>query len=1263
MAGEILHWNINGLKNKRSPKYCNKTDTINGILENCSSTRILNIQETHFSEDSDLLSLSRNYDHIYNYINTNAPREDSFSGIIIFIHNSDEILAHAILEPGRLVYVKIQNKASKEIVNIFSIYCNSSNSEKQKKLILKLEQKIMLDNLDNIIILGDFNFVTSSLDRNCSKLNSIDLNTSKVWEAFEQKCAIVDSFRSLNHNRRRYSFTSRANKNIKSRIDRIYLSPNICSKAISSSYTVNDASDHRIHKVKIAIDIERGSGIWIFNNTLLGDPVFITDIHRIILEFENMRQTLNDDKLYWDMLKQKIISYSKKFSKRKASNSNLDLYKKEKELESLETLPSQLISTCILERIDLLQSYISSAHIKKIRGSLLRNKIPTFEDCEPKISFLNSLEKRRGEQNMIYNLFDENSQTLKCGTEEVKQVAFDFYSSLYKNEPVDETMQNMFTDKINKKLRNVDKDYLDQNLSEQELYNALLKLQNNKTPGIDGLTKEFYVHFWDSLKFSYMNCVANIIEEKELTEMQKKAAINLIFKKGDRNMIKNYRPISLLNIDLKIITKALAIRISSIIANLIDENQTAVPGRHIENNIHIVQDMIDYINDNDESAALIFLDQEKAFDRMSHSFTIKTLKSFGFGNSFIQWIKILYKDAKSCVKINGFETNEFNIERGMRQGCPLSFFLYVLTAETLSSYIRQDRNIIGLRYKMRNLAPLEHKLVQFADDMEVCVSSNRSIDFLFETLAKFERASNAKINKDKTEGLWVGKWRNRVDKPHNLKWTNDHVKFLGIYVGNKVGASGTKKLSDLNFDEQIEKIKNKLSYWRRKGISLKGRIKVINIFILSRFWYRTRILNLTARHKTLLSTLIGNFIWQNKVGGRVRQEVLCLGYSDGGLQLANVDSKIATQRANRIIYLLSLNEDHIERFLADKLIGQNLQYGQSGLSFGLISNIERINQIKHGYYKYALQQTHLLDIEIKPGCIKSVYTEPLFYNKMFLDENGSVFNLRNYRNKLPKTVKDLKTRIYFGDNVFGNIVQSIRSSLGHIAFLNKNNNEFFIKINNTSLNTKKVSSKDMYLCFLHKKTVERRWENKWENYLQRNDLCWTDIWDDIFDKVHTPYVQSTMWEILHLNFWTGFKAQEVCKLCGIQESSNFHISNECSMLLEILQDFNMNNSFNDNEKISFGINKNPWKNAILFQIKSTIFKSRFVFFPSVHACKTFLINKCKINIIADLRSKFENAKRTHNLGIFTNNYSFVNSIQGGLLSWHINTSNEIVFLG
>ena len=79
--------------------------------------------------------------------------------------------------------------------------------------------------------------------------------------------------------------------------------------------------------------------------------------------------------------------------------------------------------------------------------------------------------------------------------------------------------------------------------------------------------------------------------------------------------------------------------------------------------------------------------------------------------------------------------------------------------------------------------------------------------------------------------------KDRLDKPHNLIWKNNNVKFLGIYVGNKVSANGLKALSNLNFAEQLEKVKNKLNYWRGKGVSLIGRVKVVNIFILSRFWH------------------------------------------------------------------------------------------------------------------------------------------------------------------------------------------------------------------------------------------------------------------------------------------------------------------------------------------------------------------------------------------------------------------------------------------
>ena len=1262
MGGEIVHWNVNGLKSKGSPSYPDKIDTITSVLENFSSTRIFNIQETHFSENNDILAITNIYSHMYSYINTNAFREDRFSGILLLIRNTEEIIVHDIIVPGRLIFVKIRNNISKEILNIFSIYCNSGNSEKQKSIISQLERKVKLDSLDNIIVVGDFNFVNSSLDRNSNNLNTVDLNTSKVWDNVEQGLNIQDTFRVTNPGLRRYSFTSRVNNKTKSRIDRLYASSNICGRIISSKYIYSKASDHKIYKVKFASDIEKGPGIWIFNNTLLSDGDYTSSVNRLVREFEtNMRQILNDDKLFWDMLKQKIISFTRGYSKEKASISNRELNILEKDLKLLESLPSQLLNTNILDRIDSLQDRINEHQSKKIRGALLRTKIPSFEECEPKIAFLSSLEKRRGEANTIYNLFDENTQTLRSGTQQVKKVVFDFYSKLYSKEAVDNSLQDEFISKINKQLREDDNVLLEKRLDEEELLNALNKLQNNKTPGMDGLTKEFYVHFWNIIKSSYMKCIDQIAEEKELSEMQKRGAINLIFKKGDRNLIKDYRPISLLNIDLKIITKALAIRLSSSIANLIHENQKAVPGRHIENNIHIVQDLIDYVNESNASAALIFLDQEKAFDRMDLSFTLKTLRGFGFGENFIGWVKTIYKGARSFVKVNGCETGEFEIQRGMRQGCPLSFFLYLLTSETLSSYIRKNKNILGLRYKMKNLEPLEHKINQFADDLEVCVTSIRSIDHLFETLSKFEKATNARINKDKTEALWIGKWKGRQDKPHNLKWTNNYVKFTGIYVGNKVGASGTKDLSEINFAEQFESIKKKITYWQGKGISLTGRIKIVNIFILSRFWYRTRIFNLTTRHKSLLSNLIRNFIWQNKTGGRVRQEVLSLSYQNGGLQLADVDCKIATQRAKHITYLLTLNEDHIERFLADKLIGPDGKYGQSGLSFGLISNLDRINLIKHSYYKHALKQTHALNLIIKPGNIKSIYTEPLFYNKMLLDSNGRIFTLTNYSKMLPKTVKDIKTRIYLGNTQFGEIMQSLRLSLGNITLTNGNENLFYIEMNNTLTDISNMSSKNIYLFFLHKKEVDKEWEVKWENYLQPNALSWSDIWGNIFDHCHSPHVKSSMWEIIHLNFWSGYKARENCKLCNTQERNNFHITNECIFLLDLLHLFNINTYYNDNYKLSFGIIDDPGKNFVLYHIKSAIFKARFRTFTSPTACRSFLTNKCKRNIIFDLRSIFTTSKRNNKLDEFNNNFMFMNDFHGGIVSWHIDILNEIIF--
>ena len=119
-------------------------------------------------------------------------------------------------------------------------------------------------------------------------------------------------------------------------------------------------------------------------------------------------------------------------------------------------------------------------------------------------------------------------------------------------------------------------------------------------------------------------------------------------------------------------------------------------GRQIGNSVHLVRDIIDYANKNDEGAALLFLDQEKAFDRVSHSFLFDAMKAYGFGDYFIHWINLLYSNAFTRININGFLTKPIPLKCGVRQGCPLSALLYVLIIEILALQLRSNPTLSNL---------------------------------------------------------------------------------------------------------------------------------------------------------------------------------------------------------------------------------------------------------------------------------------------------------------------------------------------------------------------------------------------------------------------------------------------------------------------------------------------------------------------------------------------------------------------------------------
>ena len=124
--------------------------------------------------------------------------------------------------------------------------------------------------------------------------------------------------------------------------------------------------------------------------------------------------------------------------------------------------------------------------------------------------------------------------------------------------------------------------------------------------------------------------------------------------------MKNWRPISLLNTDYKIIAKCIALRLKRVLPSIIHSDQTGfLKGRYIGENIRLALDVIEYVNDNDLSGMMFLIDFEKAFDKLEWSFIFKTLKQFNFGDDLIKWVKVFYNNISSCVMNNGHASEFF----------------------------------------------------------------------------------------------------------------------------------------------------------------------------------------------------------------------------------------------------------------------------------------------------------------------------------------------------------------------------------------------------------------------------------------------------------------------------------------------------------------------------------------------------------------------------------------------------------------------------
>ena len=246
----------------------------------------------------------------------------------------------------------------------------------------------------------------------------------------------------------------------------------------------------------------------------------------------------------------------------------------------------------------------------------------------------------------------------------------------------------------------------------QEIATAVKGLNTGKSPGPDGLPAEFYVKFWDLLG-PYLVQIFNVcFHNSEMCDSMKVSHTRVVFKKGDAKSLKNWTPISLLNVDYKICSKALSLRLAKVLQFIISPDQTcSVPGRKISSKLHALRDILDYIDRTNETGILLSLDQEKVFDRVNRVFLINLLEHFGFGPSFTWWISTLYNGANMQIIVNGWLTEAVPLSRCVCQGDSLSPLLYILCVEALASKVKENTEIEGFLLPGTKRRPVQSRTI------------------------------------------------------------------------------------------------------------------------------------------------------------------------------------------------------------------------------------------------------------------------------------------------------------------------------------------------------------------------------------------------------------------------------------------------------------------------------------------------------------------------------------------------------------------------
>jgi len=469
------------------------------------------------------------------------------------------------------------------------------------------------------------------------------------------------------------------------------------------------------------------------------------------------------------------------------------------------------------------------------------------------------------------------------GVHNVRQAVFNHYSNHFRAQNVSRPgVDNLPF----RKLSFVEAGNLTKPFSEADVKQAVWDCDSYKSLGPDGVNFGFIKQFWDLMKVDFMRFLVEFHRNGKLTKGVNSTFIALIPKVNSPQHLNDFRPISLIGCMYKVLAKVLANRLREVLGSVISKSQSAfVKGQQILDGILVANEAVDEARRFNKELLMFKVDFEKAYDSVDLSYLDSVMCNMNFPTLWRKWISECVGTATASILVNGCPTDEFKIERGLRQGDPLSPFLFLIAAEgfnVLMQALVEAQLYKGYRVGREGEVRITH--LEFADDTLILGEKSwLNVRSMRAVLLLFENISSLKVNfhKSMLTGVNVNdSWLREAALVLNCR--RGIVPF--VYLGLPIGGNSTK----LSFWKPvIDRVVARLSSWNNKFLSFGGRLILLKFVLSSLPIYFLSFFKAPAGIISLIESLFKRFFWggseENKKIAWIKWDDICVPKEDGGL--------------------------------------------------------------------------------------------------------------------------------------------------------------------------------------------------------------------------------------------------------------------------------------------------------------------------------------------------------------------------------------------